>query len=113
MKKDSIKFKIEFSAKARKSILAIKNWLNQVEPAYASRILREITQKIDDLEFMPKRCGLAYEGKAFKQEIRQVIIGKGLNQYRALFVVKASSVIIVDIRHSSRRTLSKRGITEN
>lgn len=60
---------------------------------------------------MPSRCSLARENDYFRQEIRQVLYGRGRNSYRIIFTIlvgqKISTVRVLHIRHAAQQTLGE------
>lgn len=67
------------------------------------KLRKGLLKAIQSLEKMPKRCALARENQHFRQEIRQLLYGKGRNTYRIIFTVIENQdspfVRILHVRH--------------
>lgn len=107
-----MKYRIEISSVAESEADSAFLKLSQVtSPQKASQWYSGLLQAIESLSQMPKRCPLARENKYFSQEIRQLLYGRGRDSYRVLFTIldeqDTSTVRILHIRHSSRRTIGE------
>ncbi|MEN9223638.1 MAG: type II toxin-antitoxin system RelE/ParE family toxin [Thermostichus sp. HHBFW_bins_43] len=107
-----MKYRIEISsiaeADADKAFLQLSQVLSLEQ---AKQWYSGLLQAIQSLTQMPKRCALARENEYFSQEIRQLIYGKGRNQYRILYTVLEETleptVRILHIRHSRQRAFGE------
>jgi plasmid stabilization system protein ParE len=63
---------------------------------------------VDTLEKFPERCAFAPEPSLRERGVRQLLYDVGRHAYRVLYRVRDERVVILTIRHSSRRPL--RGI---
>ena len=53
----------------------------------------------------PSRCPLAPEAPFFKEEIRQLLYGRGRGVHRILFTIKDNSVVVLHVRYGARKHL--------
>ena len=71
----------------------------------AATWLRDLETATSSLSDFPLRCSLAYESLAFHLEVRQLLCGKGRDQYRVLFTVEGDEVRVHHVRHTRQRPL--------
>lgn len=107
-----MEYRIEISSTAEAEADRAFLRLSQViSPPKARQWYSGLLQAIESLSQLPKRCSLARENEYFSQEIRQLLYGKGRNQYRILFTIvedqEIPTVRILHIRHSSQQTLGE------
>lgn len=57
---------------------------------------------LNSLGHNPERCPLAAETRKLSVEIRQFLYGR-VRSYRALFLVREQTVVVLHIRHTARR----------
>ena len=75
--------------------------LMQQSPARAESWLQGAQQACLTLSDLPLRCPLAPENDSFDVETRQLLYGN----YRILFTIEDDAVVILHVRHGSRRQL--------
>jgi plasmid stabilization system protein ParE len=56
---------------------------------------------------LPSICSIAPESDYFGREIRQLLYGKRPQKYRVLFEFRDDRVVVLRVRHSSRRFLGE------
>jgi plasmid stabilization system protein ParE len=82
------------------------DWLTaEASPEVAGRWAAALDQKIGTLATLPDRCPVARESDAFDEEGRQFLFGEGRGQYRVLFSIRGSEVLVHTIRRASRGAL--------
>jgi len=69
----------------------------------STRAARQLNDRFEQallrLRDFPFSCGLAYENRAFPEEIRHLLFGTSRKRrYRALFTIRGGEVIILAIR---------------
>lgn len=96
-----MKYKVEFTEGAQAEADAEYLWIAERAPAAAIRWFNGLEDEIAALERYPKRCGVAPESFAFRQEIRQLIYGS----YRVLFTIERRTVRILHVRHAAMKDL--------
>ena len=92
-------YTVEFSARARRDIDEIVAYIQADSPIDATRWRQRLEAKLASLRTMPESCGLAPENVVSRFEIRQLLHGR----YRILLTVREQQVVILTIRHGSRR----------
>jgi len=80
-------------------------WISERSPQTAARWYGGFLDALAGLCSNPQRCPLACESQRFPSEIRQLLYGKR-RTYRALFTIRHETVVVLHIRHSSRREAS-------
>jgi hypothetical protein len=84
------------------------DWLTaEASPEVAGRWAAALDQKIGTLATLPDRCPVARESDAFEEEVRQLLFGEGRGQYRVLFSIRGSEVLVHTIRRASRGALER------
>ena len=71
-------------------------------PDAAAKWLRGLYGAVTTLERFPTRCGLAPETESFKEDIRQLLHGRGRHKYRVLFTILRGTVYVLHVRHAAR-----------
>ena len=107
-------FHVRYAHTAEIELDQAYRWLleQSQSPKIAFKWYNSITQAIDSLDQNPHRCGLANENDYFTQEIRQFLHGKRSGRYRILFTVEGKTVIILHIRHGSRKQLDAKSFLD-
>jgi plasmid stabilization system protein ParE len=101
-----MKYRVLIQPGAEAEVAEAFGYIHARSPANAARWLRGLYAAIGTLETMPKRCGLARENDAFREEIRQFLYGKRQHKYRILFTVRADEVQVLHVRHAARQSLN-------
>lgn len=86
-------------------------WYMERSPKNAVRWYHGFIDAINGLEANPERCPIAPEAHKLSLEVRQLLYGRELS-YCALFLVRAETVIVLHIRHASRRNASPDELAE-
>lgn len=92
------KFHVEITATAESDITSIFEYISQDSQNAASKWIEEIERQINSLENFPMRCPIIPEAKEIGQEYRHLIYGN----YRTIFRIQSSKVIIMRVIHSAR-----------
>ncbi len=95
-------FNVEVTAQASDEAEEAYLWMKENSPEAAADWFDGLVEKANSLANFPKRCALALESRAFKQEIRQLLYG----HYRILFTIEGNTVYVLHIRHKARKPLS-------
>ncbi len=80
-------------------------WNAQRAPETAARWYHGFLDSLHSLATDPERCPLAAESRKLSIEVRQLLYGRR-RSYRALFLVRAETVVVLHIRHTARREAS-------
>jgi plasmid stabilization system protein ParE len=105
-------FRVELTAEAYADLDRLMTWLEERSlPEAADRLSARFYKALDRLESRPFSCGLAYENRYFREEIRHLLfeVWKG-KPYRALFIVQADLVKILCIRAAGEKPVKPKDI---
>jgi len=97
-------FQVEITEAAYRDLDEILTWFSGRSRASAARLSEQFEKALSRLECFPLSCGLAYENFLMDEDLRHLLFGlrKG-RSYRALFVVRGETVIILRIRAPGQR----------
>lgn len=98
-------FEVEYTANARRELEDTYLWIKARAPISAIRWREDLISKMESLSKDPHRHRLAPENKKFPCDIRQLLFRKRRSQFRILFTITEERVVILSIRHHSRRPL--------
>ena len=93
-------FRVELTAGAYADLDRLMAWLEERSSgAVADQLSARFHEALDRLESRPLSCGLAYESRYIRVEVRHLLfkVWKG-KPYRALFIVQDDVVKILCIR---------------
>ena len=94
-------YRVIVSPFAEDNIREAHEWLMAKNPAYASKWLAGVREKILGLETYPESHVVALESDAFDCEIRQLLYGRG-TPWRSFFTIEGSTVHVLHARHGNR-----------
>ena len=94
-------YRVIISPFAEDNIREAHEWLMAENPAYASKWLAGVREKIRGLETFPESHAVAPESDAFDCEIRQLLYGRG-TPWRIFFTIEGSTVHVLHVRHGNR-----------
>jgi len=92
------KYRVETTKVAEKDISTIYQYICRDNPMAAKKWIEEIERQINSLENFPKRCPVIPEREEIGREYRHLIYGN----YRTIFRIQSSKVIIMRVIHSAR-----------
>lgn len=72
-------------------------------PQRAISWIEEVEAKVLKLDLFPESHPYARENESHDIELRQLVFGRGRDEYMVIFTVKESDVVVLDIRHASRQ----------
>ena len=90
---------------AERDLNSAADWIARDAPDTAQRWFNGFVESLLTLEQFPERCALAREDPAFPFPLRQLLYGRRRN-YRALFTVHKTTVVVLSIRHASQPDLT-------
>ena len=96
---------IEYTLHSQGELEDVYRWIKERAPLSAMRWREELIVKVESLTESPERHRLAPESDRFPVEIRQLLFRKRRSQFRILFTVTGARVVILSVRHHSRRPL--------
>jgi plasmid stabilization system protein ParE/Arc/MetJ-type ribon-helix-helix transcriptional regulator len=89
---------------AKKQLNALADYIAIRSSEAAQQWFNGILHKLNSLSHFPERGGFARENPHFPFVVRQILFGRRRN-YRVIYTVRARSVIVLAIRHSSQDEL--------
>lgn len=93
-------FRVRVTEAAFEDLAGIGAWIaSEATQGVSERWLAKVMSGIRALAEMPARCAVAPESSEFEQEVRQYLFG----DYCVLFVILAEDVVVLHVRHGSRR----------
>jgi plasmid stabilization system protein ParE len=95
-------FRVVIQPDAEAEVEEAFNYIAARSRDYAVPWLRGLYKAVATLEKFPPRCGVAPEGKYFKEEIRQYLYGRSRHRYRILFTIHRDEVQVLHVRHAAR-----------
>lgn len=100
-------FEVEYTPNAQQELENVYLWIKARAQISAVRWRDELIAKVESLSTDPQRHRLATESRRFSVEIRQLLFRKRRSQYRILFTIVGKHVVILSVRHHSRRPLEE------
>ena len=99
------KYTVIVTPEAESGIVAAFDYIRQHSLANARKWLVGLYGRIDSLEQMPGRCGLAREHEYFDAVVRQLVF----KSHRIIFRIEETSRIVrvLYLRHASQRTIGE------
>ncbi|GEP41322.1 type II toxin-antitoxin system RelE/ParE family toxin [Brevifollis gellanilyticus] len=98
-------YEVEYTLQAQSELEEVYRWIQMRAPLSAIRWREEIISKVESLSSSPERHRLASESSRFPAEIRQLLFRKRRSQFRILFTITGERVVILSVRHHSRKPL--------
>lgn len=100
-------FEVEYAPNAIRELEDIYLWIKARAPLSADRWREDLISKVESLSEDPHRHRPAPESRKFSCDIRQLLFRKRRSQFRVVFTITAKRVIILTVRHHSRRPLDE------
>jgi len=98
-------YDIVLTDRAARDLDEAYRWYAERAPETAARWYNGFLSALDSLATNPQRCSLAAESRKFPTELRQLHYGRR-RSYRALFVIREQTVVVLHIRHTARRDVT-------
>ena len=95
-------YEVDISRQAQADADEAFVWKGELSFEAANHWYIGLMEALASLEELPTRCPLAPENDTFREEIRQLLYGKGRDIYRILFTIRRETVFILYIRHGAR-----------
>lgn len=92
------KYRVEITRMAESDIQEIFEYVSRDNKVAAIKWVEEIERQIDTLEDFPVRCPIIPEAQELGEEYRHLIYGN----YRTIFRIEGSKVIIMRVIHGAR-----------
>jgi plasmid stabilization system protein ParE len=92
------RYKVEITRVAETDIQDIFDYISRDSKTAALRLTEEIENQIETLESSPLRCAVIPEAQELGEKYRHLIFGN----YRTIFKIEGSTVIIMRVIHGAR-----------
>lgn len=100
-------FEVEYTPNAIREVEDVYLWIKARAPISADRWKEDFIAKVETLSKDPQRHRLAPENSKFSCDIRQLLFRKHRGQFRIIFTISENKVIVLSLRHHSRRPLDE------
>lgn len=88
-------------------------WIGQIDPNLAKRWYEAFYDALARVRSNPYTSGLAYENRAFDEEVRHLLFGLDKRRrYRALFVIRDDEIVLLRVRGPGERPIGPGDIDE-
>ncbi len=98
-------YEVEYTERARDHLTQAVDWIADRSSLAAERWITELEKTVQSLQTNPERYPPAPENQSHEIAIQQVLFGKRRGQYRILYTIAESKVVVLDVRHSMREWL--------
>ncbi|HEX6986527.1 MAG TPA: type II toxin-antitoxin system RelE/ParE family toxin [Planctomycetaceae bacterium] len=98
-------YEVRLTARAERDLEEAYRWYRERAAGHAERWYNGFLDALVSLERAPQSFPLIPERENFREEVRHLLYGRR-RSWRAIFVVRGGTVLVLHIRHSSRHTLS-------
>jgi plasmid stabilization system protein ParE len=105
-----MRYDVLITSRAERELHELAEWIATKAPVAAARWYRGFVQVILKLGDNPFRCAVARESPRFPFEIRELLYGRRRN-YRAIYAIRETKVVIITIRHAARDDLTPEDLT--
>ena len=102
-------YQVVLTDRAARDLEEAYGWCAERAPQTAIGWYNGFLDALDRLASNPERCPIAAESRKLSVEIRQLLYGRR-RSYRALFIVRDQTVVVLHIRHTARREASQEDI---
>ena len=94
-------YQVVLTDRAARDLDEAYRWCAERAPEAAVGWYNGFIDALNSLVSNPERCPVAAEGRKLSIEIRQLLYGRR-RSYRALFLVREQTVVVLHIRHTAR-----------
>jgi plasmid stabilization system protein ParE len=95
-------YQVLITQRAARDLDEAYRWCAERAPEAAVRWYNGFLDALYSLAANPERCQLAPETRKLSANVRQLLYGRR-RSYRALFLVREHTVVVLHIRHTARR----------
>ena len=96
-----MKYRVEITPSAEADIEAAYNFIRKDSPPNAAKWRQGLYDVAETLSRISEGCSLALESRELDFVVRQKFYGR----YRILFTVEGNRVVVLNVRHGSRRVM--------
>ena len=98
-------YQVVLTDRAARDLEEAYRWYAERAPQSAVLWYNGFLESLDSLSTNPERCPVAAERQKIPVEIRQLLYGRQ-RSYRAIFLIREQTVVVLHIRHTARRDVS-------
>ena len=98
-------YRIRYAARAQRDLDAAFRWIANDAPRHAEKWQAGLLEAVERLRYFPLSGTIAPESSTFGVEVRRLLYGKGHGTHKIFYTVSGKTVIILHLRHGSRREL--------
>ena len=98
-------YQVALTDRAARDLEEAYGWYAERAPEAAVRWYNGFLQALASLANNPERCAIAPESRKTDTGIRQLLYGRR-RSYRALFLIREQTVVVLHIRHTARKDAS-------
>ena len=95
-------YQVVLTNRAARDLDEAYQWYAEQAPEAAAGWYNGFLDALNSLAGNPERCPVAVEARKVSVQIRQLLYGRR-RTYRALFLVREQTVVVLHIRHTARR----------
>ena len=95
-------YQVVLTDRAARDLDEAYRWFAERAPEAAVDWYNGFLDALNSLVSNPERCPVAAESRKLSIEIRQLLYGRR-RSFRALFLVREQTVVVLHIRHTARR----------
>ena len=99
-----MEFRVDVTPRAQQDLDRIYDWVVSSAPIAGQRWFERFENSILRLSNFPKRCPVETKLSSRRQTIRKLVFGTTRHKYRVYFTIRAEVVMVLHIRHGSRKT---------
>lgn len=107
-----MKYTVIVQPRALRDLEEAYSWSARRASEAAARWLNRFRDVLQTLSTNPQRCGIAPENDVVGREIRQLLLGKYPNVWRALFVIQEGEVRVLHVRRALMQTATPEDLGE-
>jgi plasmid stabilization system protein ParE len=99
-----MEFRVEVAPRAQQDPDKIYDWVVSSAPIAGLRWCERFENSLASLSNFPGRCPVETTLSSRRQTIRKLVFGTTRHKYRVYFTIRQEVVMVLHIRHGSRRT---------
>jgi plasmid stabilization system protein ParE len=104
-----MKYQVVLTDRAARDLDEAYQWYAERVPETAVRWYNGFLDTLNSLADNPERCPLAVEARKIAIHVRQLLYGRN-KSYRALFLVRNQTVVVLHIRHTAQNEINIRDL---
>ncbi len=98
-----MEFRVDVTPRAQQDLDRIYDWLVTSAPIAGPRWFERFENSLSSLSTFPERYPIEPKLTSRRQTVRKLVFGTARHKYRVYFTIRAEAVMVLHIRHGSRR----------